>query len=97
MLPTPTVSDKFTGNLKSSQQKVGSMHSVTLPQAVAMLPTARASDYKGTRTPEGLAKAGRTMSNSLGDTIVGTDPGLKLRPRFVEWMMGFPDDWTNLD
>lgn len=33
-LPTPTVSDIFTDNLKSSQQKEGSMHSVTLPQAV---------------------------------------------------------------
>ena len=33
-LPTPTVSDTFTGNLKSTQQKPGSMHSVTLPQAV---------------------------------------------------------------
>jgi hypothetical protein len=33
-LPTPTVSDTFTDNLKSSQQKDGSMHSVTLPQAV---------------------------------------------------------------
>jgi hypothetical protein len=34
MLPTPTVSDTFTDNLESSQQKPGSMHSVTLPQAV---------------------------------------------------------------
>jgi hypothetical protein len=33
-LPTPTVSDTFTDNLESSQQKPGSMHSVTLPQAV---------------------------------------------------------------
>jgi len=36
-LPTPMVSDVFTGNLQSTQQKEGSMHSVTLPQAVAML------------------------------------------------------------
>jgi len=36
-LPTPTVSDTFTGNLKSTQQKPGSMHSVTLPQAVNMV------------------------------------------------------------
>lgn len=36
-LPTPTVSDTFTGNLKSTQQKPGSMHSVTLPQAVRMV------------------------------------------------------------
>jgi hypothetical protein len=37
MFPTPTVSDIFTANLKSSQQKPGSMHSVTLPQAVLMV------------------------------------------------------------
>jgi hypothetical protein len=36
-LPTPTVSDTYTGNLKSTQQKEGSMHSVTLPQAVGMV------------------------------------------------------------
>ena len=33
-LPTPTVSDTYTDNLASTQQKPGSMHSVTLPQAV---------------------------------------------------------------
>lgn len=33
-LPTPTVSDIFTESLASTQQKEGSMHSVTLPQAV---------------------------------------------------------------
>ena len=37
--PTPTVSDTYTGNLKSTQQKEGSMHSVTLPQAVGMVAT----------------------------------------------------------
>ena len=31
-LPTPTVSDQYTGNLASTQQKPGSMHSVTLAQ-----------------------------------------------------------------
>ena len=36
-LPTPTVSDIFTDNLSSTQQKEGSMHSVTLPQAVRMV------------------------------------------------------------
>jgi hypothetical protein len=37
MFPTPTVSDTFTDNLGSTQQKPGSMHSVTLPQAVRMI------------------------------------------------------------
>ena len=36
-LPTPTVSDIYTGDLKSSQQKDGSLHSVTLPQIVGRL------------------------------------------------------------
>jgi hypothetical protein len=36
-LPTPTVSDIYTGNLASTQQKPGSMHSVTLPRAIKML------------------------------------------------------------
>lgn len=36
-LPTPTVSDTYTDNLASTQQKPGSMHSVTLPQAVKNL------------------------------------------------------------
>lgn len=36
-LPTPTVSDTYTDNLASTQQKEGSMHSVTLPQAVRMV------------------------------------------------------------
>ncbi len=31
-LPTPTVSDQYTANLASSQQKDGSLHSVTLAQ-----------------------------------------------------------------
>jgi DNA (cytosine-5)-methyltransferase 1 len=37
LFPTPTVSDTYTDNLASSQQKEGSMHSVTLPQAVRMV------------------------------------------------------------
>lgn len=37
MFPTPTPSDIFTDSMKSSQQKEGSMHSVTLSQAVKMI------------------------------------------------------------
>jgi DNA (cytosine-5)-methyltransferase 1 len=36
-LPTPTVSDIYTGNLASSQMTEGSMHSVTLPRAIKMV------------------------------------------------------------
>jgi len=37
MLPTPTPSDSYIGNLKSEQTKDGSMHSVNLPKAIKMV------------------------------------------------------------
>jgi hypothetical protein len=51
-LPTPTVSDQYTGNLSSTQQKPGSMHSVTLAQVFHkpdLFPTPMASE--GTKAP----------------------------------------------
>jgi hypothetical protein len=38
-LPTPAASDPYTENLKSSQTKEGSMHSITLPRAIKRLET----------------------------------------------------------
>jgi hypothetical protein len=58
LLPTPTCSDLYTGNLASTQQKPGSMHSVTLPQAVErLLPTATAQAAKHGSTPDVTANA----------------------------------------
>ena len=55
-LPTPTVSDQYTGNLASTQQKPGSMHSVTLAQVFHkpdLFPTPVAADWKNGRPGEG--------------------------------------------
>jgi DNA (cytosine-5)-methyltransferase 1 len=64
-LPTPTVADTFTDNLKSSQQKEGSMHSVNLSQAVHRMPTLRASDgyeRRNRKTMERIARDGGDMT-----------------------------------
>lgn len=45
MWPTPNCADTFTNNLKSSQQKPGSLHSVTLAQKV-MWPTPKSTEHK---------------------------------------------------
>jgi hypothetical protein len=48
-LPTPTVSDLYTANLSSTQQKDGSLHSVTLAQVFHredLFPTPTTRDYK---------------------------------------------------
>ena len=44
-IPTPTPSDNWTGNLESSQQSEGSMHSVTLPGFVQRFPTPSTMDH----------------------------------------------------
>ena len=49
-LPTPMTSDRFTGTMKSSQQKPGSLHSVTLAQVFLktdLFPTPAVSDNRG--------------------------------------------------
>ena len=57
-LPTPTVSDQYTGNLASTQQKPGSMHSVTLAQVFHkpdLFPTPNTMEHREVKTPEQIA------------------------------------------
>ena len=54
--PTSTAADAFTDKLKSSQQKPGSMHSVSLGQAVQMWPTPQNHNY--TKPGAGTRKRG---------------------------------------
>jgi DNA (cytosine-5)-methyltransferase 1 len=85
MLPTPTVSDTFTGNLKSTQQKPGSMHSVTLPQAAQM-------DW------EQFKPAIRRWESTIGRAAPAPLIDNRLNPKFIEWLMGLPEGWiTDLD
>ena len=79
-LPTPTVSDQYTANLSSTQQKPGSMHSVTLAQVFhkpELFPTPTTRDYKdGTQAHERDGKVqtdtvARAVFNS-GEVLLGT-------------------------
>lgn len=136
--PTPTVADTFTDNLKSSQQKEGSRHSVNLSQAVQMwrTPTSRIG---GGRTQAELIMMGeryrpsghlRQISLEMQVNMMPTpnhgmyrnlnydkeklklraekhqidlamkiqleEDGGQLNPVWVEWLMGFPQGWTEL-
>ena len=58
-LPTPTVSDLYTANLASTQQKDGSLHSVTLAQVFHredLFPTPTTMDAKASNTKEVVDK-----------------------------------------
>lgn len=68
-----------------------------LAEQIKMLPTPNAdSNRRGARSEEGMH---RGHQENLQDTLkhrTGTSRGLKLQPAFVEWMMGYPDGWTEL-
>jgi len=97
--PSPTVSDIFTGNMDSSQQKEGSMHSVTLPQAVNKgWPTPTANDFKGGGSNDTgrdrldyATEKKKTKHNSLQDQENNNMNGKKreqLNPAWVAQLMG---------
>ena len=94
MLPTPNSCDSNTPNVNTGHdQQKGYLRGVI----ATMLPTPATRDYKGARKPETLALTGRNPeTNSLEDALVGKNRGLKLQPAFVEWMMGYPESWTEL-
>jgi hypothetical protein len=86
------------GTLKRGRRASGANRQVSINDQVKMWPTATARDYKGGRTPETLAKAGRNETNSLPDAV-NAQMGKtgSLNPQWVEWLMGYPEGWTDLE
>jgi hypothetical protein len=84
-LPTPTVSDQYTANLASTQQKPGSMHSVTLAQVFhkpELFPTPNTMEHLPARTGEarerqlyrGGSTSRRNSSGNLREDILDLIP-----------------------
>ena len=84
-LATPTVSDQYTGNLLSTQQKPGSMHSVTLAQVFHkpdLFPTPNTMEHLPARTGEarerqlyrGGSNSRRSSSGNLREDILDLIP-----------------------
>ena len=85
-LPTPTVADTFTDNLKSSQQKDGSMHSVNLSQAVHMTWGKFEDVVQRWENMIGIPAPAPTEPD-------GKNGAHRLSSKFTEWMMGLPKGW----
>ena len=72
--PSPNCADVYTDNLKSSQQKQGSMHSVTLPQAIKKnWPTVTVNESKNST---GKSQVERN-SPPLGTAVLGHQAQVK--------------------
>ncbi len=82
MLPTPRMEGFDAGKHRG---KPDSVHS-----AIKMLATPQARDYRG------YARVNSHSPYKMLNEEVGNSLGLKLQPAFVEWMMGYPEGWTEL-
>lgn len=98
MWPTPRAGKTTNENPDAwmARQAEGKVSTPPLSLAVKMWPTPTRREYKGARTPESLKAAGRTPNNTLGDAVMATNGG-QLNPMWVEWLMGFPLGWTDLN
>ena len=99
MLPTPQASEAGHGG-PNARDSNGTPH---LSARIAMLPTPQAIDGNGEgrelRLKKDCNRDPETPGSWRGDLKdhIGTKPGLKLQPAFVEWMMGYPEGWTELN
>lgn len=102
LLPTPTASQNHKPiKVLAPSEKVGK-HGTMLCAALSMLvenlptPTCSISTIRKPSPSEhpGGCRRGRGLDGEIGDRIPSLI-GRKIHPRFVEWMMGFPADWTD--
>lgn len=81
---------------KNTSDTTGTAFGLDLNQAIErLLPTCTTRDWKDTPGMATTGKDGRSRLDQLPRQI-GANLGLKLQPGFAAWMMGFPENWTEL-
>jgi hypothetical protein len=92
----PTAELTQTGRRKSKDGTTS--HSLGLADAVQMWPTPKSTDYKAAVIwPQSKT---HSRDKALRETIAQRNPemvGGRLNPMWVEWLMGFPLGWTDLE
>lgn len=106
--PTPQASDATTGQIIGKEDtyyqtrglprkvnKNGKDGSVGLGRLVQMLKTPSASEGEGGWKVADKYWNAKAPKLKMRDQV-GRKTGLKLQPAFVEWMMGYPEGWTEI-
>lgn len=89
--PTPKANDaEKRGNFDVTNPRNG------LPAAAKSWPTPVASMSKGSSPASLTRKSGADRSNDRLDHAVMASDGGQLNPTWVEWLMGWPLEWTAL-
>ena len=94
--PTPRAHE--AGGYQRDGGKKDGTQRPTLSGAVRLWPTPTSRDHKDVGD---LGKGGGRMKTDLhgklGRAVTPSKESGSLNPRWVEWLMGFPDGWTALD
>jgi hypothetical protein len=97
------VSDVYIGNLTSSQQSPDKMHSVSLPNFVERYPeglwaTPTVNNSKNNAGPSQMGRHGPSLDVQVAVSNKDSDSvGNVLSADWVEWLMGVPQAWTDID
>ena len=97
MWPTPTATTNGAG--KNPDNPRGIHQGNALATAVSMWPTPTTRDHKGEYIG-GRIRNGKVSMDTLDVAVQHTDNQSKssgqLNPTWVEWLMGYPEGWTDL-
>ena len=111
MFPTPLASDKCTnrdaqnldvflseGGIFRKRNKSGAIWSLSLSAAVFYLTPAASEGYRSTLKP--TAFRNQSPSSNLSAQVISQEQSVSdaaaLNPDWVEWLMGFPQGWTDI-
>lgn len=90
--PTPRASD----GEKGGPNQRGSKGDLTLPSAVHHFPTPTATQYKGWSANHNRADTDDRLDYTIEREAANTAQPGRLNPTWVEWLMGWPSEWTDL-
>lgn len=95
LLPTPTANDAKCNATESQRQR----NSIALNVWAALFPTPTASDATQWNTMTAAERRRKGNAVRLGNAL-STEThrvGGHLNPAWVEWLMGYPEGWTDLE
>jgi hypothetical protein len=90
LLPTPTVNGNY--NRKGASKTSGD----GLATFVEKFPTPKLSDYKGCGKLGSKSNVHDLKKRNLKGVVIDKTGG-QLNPTWVEWLMGYPSGWTDLN
>jgi len=93
MLPTPNASDILKYRLKGNTQASKCLPAMARRGELAMYGTPKAQDMRAALTDRGKKNMGEQVHQENNAKVTGA----RLSPNFVEFLMGYPPNWTKLE